>query len=594
MGEMINEIIKKLKPKEKIAIIVSMSALAVLLLTLVILLAFCGADKHKHVYDCYLEKVDTGFNLVGKCNVFGCQDPHYLVKGVNPAVESTTEATCGVDGEIVYVYTEKGNTGRYIEKIKATGNHYFNGTLTEELLNEDGALDSSLPGVKPTMEIAYVCGDIIDGFYQCSSCNIPVLVPIYRDHIGVNTTVSFPDCENHGEVQQICKYCSVEIGDPIATEPLGHAYVFEIQQKGGKSNLVGTCQRANCQNPDYLEENVTDLKEISKTESTCASLGVTVYQYVNKNGETVQISIVSDGKPNHVICGVDATTLADENGYYDYKQEGIKMFAGRVAECGKLTNAYYICEECSQTVLVKVTKPGHTMKLDYSTVKNPTALTTGSIAYRCHNDDCTASLTIQLPVINLDKNAEIIDDATATTDAIVKYTYDTEFGETVELQLSLSTNHDHVYSYSLDDKGDKINLVGKCVVAGCPTPDYLEENVTDIKLVSEISATCLNGKISRYTCVSSSGRTLSFEIVDGEPTGDHILNGVLAEGTEVVQVNDNGTLITVKAFKYGKNGISLFSSQTIEAGTTVRGYFKCERCGKTVLVWVYIPKDYQP
>lgn len=595
MGEMINEILKKLKPKEKIAIIVSMSALAVILLSLVILLAFCGADRHKHVYDCILEKVDGQFNLVGMCTVKDCEDPELVVRGVNPATEVTKEATCGIPGEIVYTYTHKGNTGKYVEKTEITGKHTLNGKPIEELLNEDGSINSDVSGVRLAVDGNYPCGSIVKGFFECESCERPALVDVYIVHKGLVIGTDFADCETEGAEQEICTNCGAELGEPTPTAPLGHAYTFELQQEGGKSNLVGTCQRAGCTNPDYLVEDITDLKEISKTQSTCAAPGVTVYQYVDKDGKKVEVSIISSEKPNHILCGVDATTLADADGHYDYKQEGVKMFAGKVAECGKLTGAYYICEECTQLVRVEVTKPGHTMKLDYSTVTNPTAINKGKISYRCYNEDCTASLTITLPVITLGTNAVIITDATATSDAIVKYTHTvSDFGVEVELEIPFSTDHDHVYKYTLEEKSGQTNLVGFCTVSGCPTPEYREDNITDLQLMKEIPATCLYGKTSEYTCLTSSGKKVTFQISDDKPTGDHILNDVVAKGTQVVQVEDRGEIVTVLAFEYGQEGINVFSSQSLEPNTTVKGYFRCEYCGETVLIWVYVPADYQP
>jgi hypothetical protein len=92
-----------------------------------------------------------------------------------------------------------------------------------------------------------------------------------------------------------------------------------------------------------------------------------------------------------------------------------------------------------------------------------------------------------------------------------------------------------------------------------------------------------------YVCTAN-GKEVTFTIVEGEPNGEHVLNGKVAEGTEIVRVGDE----TVKAFKYGTEGIKVFNNQTIKANTTVKGYFRCEKCEELVQVWVYIPADYQP
>ncbi len=593
MGERINEILKKLKPKEKIAIIVSMSALAAILLGLVLLLAFCGADKHKHSYICTLEMVDGKFTYARSCTVKDCDQPYYEEKDVNATVESVTDATCGKKGEIVYVYSYQGSEARYIEYTPITGKHTLNGKPIEELLNEDGSIDESVPGVSLRNDIVIerVCGETEKGHYQCESCGELVLMDVVLGHRGRNEVIMSASCLATGSQQLVCMDCGEELADPTEIAPLGHNYSFTLQQTGSVNNLVGECTRSDCPDPDYFEANVSGLEVVGTTQATCAKPATTTYKYKNENGQTIEVTVEIPGeRPNHTLNGVDYTTLANEDGTFNHTISGIEFHLGH-SICddpkSEQLNGSFECEVCSQRKQVRIATVGHKNVLDYSTVNKPSFTSDGHIDFKCTNDSCNVFLRFRLPAVVIGKNAEIISQNTANNTVTVKYTHDADFSQKVELTITISNDHEHNYTYSLNE--EKTVLTGVCTVSGCLNPNYRVEGITNITKGNEIPATCASGKIVEYICTAN-GEQISFRLVEGEPTSEHILGGKVAEGTEVVQIGDE----IVKAFKYGTEGIKLFSGEEIEPNTKVRGYFNCERCGELVHVWIYIPADYQP
>jgi hypothetical protein len=63
--------------KDKLAVIISMGALALILISVVMLITFCGgASGHEHSYTYSLNKDGDTFVLLGKCSVDGCSNPN--------------------------------------------------------------------------------------------------------------------------------------------------------------------------------------------------------------------------------------------------------------------------------------------------------------------------------------------------------------------------------------------------------------------------------------------------------------------------------------------------------------------------------------
>lgn len=576
MGERLNEILKKLKPKEKIAIIVSMSALAAILLGLVLLLAFCGADKHKHSYICTLEMVDGKFTYTRSCTVKDCDQPYYEEKDAKATVESVKDPTCGTMGEIVYVYSYQGSEARYTEYTPVTGKHTLNGKPIEDSLNEDGSINFGIPGVGLASgeSTDRPCGTVLQGHYECDSCGKEKLVQIdvAFGHRSEDKVIEAATCLTSGSQQAVCKDCGEKLADPTEIAPLGHKYVFDLNE----TKLVGECIRCS----DDFQADVSTLEVVGETKATCAKLATKTYKVTTNDGQTIEATVEIPGVlAEHTLNGVAYTTLANEDGTFSHTIPGIQFHTGH-SMCddpkSDELNASFECEVCGQRKQVRIATTGHNNVLDYSTVKKPSFTEAGYIDFKCTNNNCGVFLRFTLPVVEIGKNAEIISQNTANNSVTVKYTHTADFSQTVELTITISNDHEHKYTYSLND--EKTILTGVCTVSGCLNPNYRAEVTNVTKTGKVIPATCSSGEIVEYICTAN-GKALTFSVVEGDPNGEHVLNG------KVVKTGDS--------VEFGTEGVKLFD-RPITDGKGL-GYFNCEKCGELVQVYVYnIPDDYQP
>lgn len=119
------EMLSALKPKEKLAIALSMSGFALILAAILMAFSFCSASRHEHKYDYHLELIDGKFNLVGYCGIADCPSPECVTKDIKGvSLVSAESPTCAKEGKRVYAY-RKGNVNlQYVEKIPTTHHRY--------------------------------------------------------------------------------------------------------------------------------------------------------------------------------------------------------------------------------------------------------------------------------------------------------------------------------------------------------------------------------------------------------------------------------------------------------------------------------------
>ncbi len=600
MGAKIKEIFEKLTQKEKIIIIASASALALVLITVALLLAFCGTgdgnasgsvDHNTHSYKYELIKADGKFNVVAKCNLAGCKDPGFVVPDVKAEIKSYVDATTEKEGSIVYSYEYEGRELLYIEKIDPIPyhEHKLNGKTEKEFLGDNRVVSYDYPGIKIANNVSYVCEGTVGGFYKCDECEELVQVQVYRPHVGILAVTLNPGCDTPGKESTVCDLCEILLEEGGEIPALGHSYEYSIV---GASTVVGTCTRKGCTNPESREENVKSLTLVDKIPSkNCATPGQEIYTYVNSKGETVKISVSDKKVKNHTLNGKDATTFMDADGNYSFDVKGITTASP--VTCGSSVLGLYICEVCEEPVRVTVTKPAHNMKLT-GTV-NPTKTADGYTFLKCHNVGCDEpAMKIILPKIEIGKNATVIVEADVGVEEVVRYrTSDNAFNLLIELEITISSKHDHVYSYTIEDNGGQINVIGTCTVNKCADPNKTWEGVTGLKETHRHPATCQNGEKVEYTCKTKIGETLDFFVYVGEKLDGHCINGAVATPDTVVQIEVGGVIENVPAFTYtgGKDGIKVFNTD-FQPGDLVSGYYICEHCEQPVQIKVYIPEDY--
>lgn len=604
MGAKIKEILQKLSQKEKIIIIASASALAVVLITVALLLAFCGTGDsgsgdgvgvHTHTYgDFKLEKVDGKFNLIGKCTAAGCPIPDFLLKDVKTEIKSETQTACGYK-EIVYSFNYDGTEVTYSEGIVVESNHRLNGKFENEFLDENRVANYDIPGVKIFSGGTYECEGTVDGYYMCDDCQQLVQINVFKPHIGELAVTLEPDCDTLGKESTVCKDCGVILAEGDDIPALGHSYEYEISG----NTVIGKCVRKGCTDPDYREENVKNLTLVEKIPSvSCAAPGKLVYSYTDSKGEKVTVTVVDKDASvkDHTLNGKDASTYLDKDGYFAFNVKGVTPFnALKCANPGEVVTdfGYYTCEECGQMVPVTIVMPTHNMII--AGTVNPSKTKDGITYLRCSYAHCDVSFPIVLPKIEIGKNATVIVEADVGVEEVVKYWHiDNVFNERIELEITISSKHDHEYIYTIEEKDGKTNIIGKCTVNKCTDPDYVWDSVTDLKETHRHPATCQTGEMVEYTCKTKIGDTLNFFVYVGEKLNGHILNGVLAKPDVTVTVTVEGEEKQIQAYTYtgGKDGIKLFGSTEFKPGDVVSGYFICEHCKQPVQIQVYIPKDY--
>ena len=599
MGAKIKEILEKLTQKEKIIIIASASALAVVLITVALLLAFCGTgdgntggvEHSTHNYKYQLVKADGKFNVIAKCNLAGCTDAGFVVPDVEADIKSYVDPTIDEEGVIVYSYTYEGYELLYTEKLAPIPNHEhkLGGKTEKEFLSENRVVNYDYPGIKIANNVSYVCEGTVGGFYKCDECEELVQVQVYRPHVGIIAVTHEPDCDDPGRKSTVCDLCEKILAEGDEIPALGHSYEYSIV---GSNTVVGKCTRNGCTSPEHRDENVKNLTLKETIPSTnCATPGQKVYTYVNSKGEKVEVTVSDKVVKSHILNGKDATTFMDENGKYSYDVKGITT-DGPVT-CGSSVLGLYICEACHQPVRVTVTKPAHNMKIT-GTV-NPSKTADGYTFLKCHNPGCDEpALKITLPKIEIGKNATVKTAADVGVDEVVIYrTRDNVFNYLIELEITISSKHDHVYSYTIEELDGKINVYGTCTVNKCGDPNKTWEGVTSLKEIHRHGATCQNGAKVEYTCKTKTGETLEFFVYVGDKLEGHCINGVVAKPDTVVQIEVNGVIENVPAFTYtgGSDGIKVFNKD-FKPGDVVNGYYKCEHCQQPVQITVYIPTDY--
>ncbi len=574
---------KSLNKKEKIIVISSMSAFAVVLIAVVLLISFCGAVKHNHKYDYIMEMQDGKFNVIGKC--FGeegeCNKPDVFIADVKATASTTKNPTCIAEGETVYTYTHDNKELTYTVSTPVV-DHRVNGTLAGELANADGSFNYNVPGVYILTDDD-VCEGTVSGYYTCEDCNGVVSIQVYKPHIAVERPGIPATCTTTGTRKIVCDDCGIALDNDITVPALGHDYSYTLTiDSGSASELSYKCLRDDCH--ESKTEAVTSYSVTGSTVGSCAAPAKTVYKVTTASGKTYE-NIVVDSKERipHKLNGKDAKDT------YEYGTPGIQYFADSNIICGTTFPAYFICDVCKNIegndgmVNVQVAKPDHVYYLDYSTLVKPDYKTAGVIYYRCTNIDCTLKLEIKLPkviVSGAGKNADIISPATEDHGEIAKYKFTNElpFDVTVEIDEVISAPAiGHNYTYSLVGDGVAVGaeIKGTCSNSGCSKPET-KNRISQIVKSVITKATCVSPAGSSYELILDNGQKITLEISSGTTLGDHQLAGV--DGSSLQ--NYDGT------YYDNIKGIKIFGNGPLDCDATENGYYQCEACGGLVSVTV--------
>ena len=148
-----SEIFGAVKLKNKIMIVSTMAAFALLLVTVIGVLNLVTVDTHTHDYSYSIDRSEDGnFNLIGICKVSNCESPYYAEIGISGVKLLMAESsTCSKEGKRVYSYTKDGVTVKYVENIPMAAHTYDFSVDTQGGVNylygkctEDGCTNPNL------------------------------------------------------------------------------------------------------------------------------------------------------------------------------------------------------------------------------------------------------------------------------------------------------------------------------------------------------------------------------------------------------------------------------------------------------------------
>ena len=440
--------------------------------------------EHKYVYT--LSHNDGHFLLKTECgNSYCTSEPK--VDEVTESVKETGRIpqTCGVGEKITYSYDIGGETVTIVVTNGiGTGEHILNGVVYKTLLNEDGTIDFTTPGIRLPSSSTFKCGQTVDAYFTCSSCGklreVKTVLPTHNYELA--SLALAPTWEDTGSAVISCKnsFCSdknmsvtlpkISVGEnsvvlehgndvhggiigytyvindiPLTfnitlekRECVTHTYVYELEVKEDVVILVTKCDKPWCS--EMSKVDVTDTGRVTvsdKDAPTCTKSGTKLYKYVYGDivAETVvDTNITKSGE--HVIAGQIYKSLLNSEGKIFVEIPGVKAFEPYEYGDDNI-NAYFECEHCGELVLVYAYSLVHFGELKEIT-RQPSMSTEGEAVFVCGNPNCAGDeFTVTLPAVALGGNATIIAVSNGVHGGVVRYVYNTDFGVKIEIDIEL-------------------------------------------------------------------------------------------------------------------------------------------------------------
>ena len=391
-----------------------------------------------------------------------------------------------------------------------------------------------------------------------------------------------------------------------------------------RSDLVGTCTRCNKEATEEngAETNITDAKEIAKTEATCKKEGTITYEYTSENAGKVTVTvstglaphtlyIENEGAENAKKITIDSLLVNNAIDITKYAEYGVEEYLGYESSCkadaidgvnpgpdeeGKSQGTYkrgqghYTCPVCDEPQPV-TTYRTHTYE-SITVTKQPTCTANGEGKF-----DCTTCGT---------------KDITITGDEAAKYDELKALGHDIAYKLTENTT-------TVDDETD-FYLTVYCRTCG----------VENSALGEEYEAYGEDGKLVKGEKVAGSEKIPSCNA--DEPYGTVDYKVKLPDGTEqtitvttkrvyhtlagkeftneyttedAIDINDPKYAGLVKEYKGYESSCKTDAMNEINPGPNAqgeaqgtykygRGYYKCENeeCGEEQPVVTYRSHTY--
>ena len=482
------EMLSTLKPKDKVTIVASMSGLALVLMSIILLLTFCSANNHQHEYDYRLEREDGKFNLVGYCQVPGCADPEYVEKDVSGVKMVYAERpTCISEGKREYIYYKNGGRIQYVETIETCA-HVFN---PNDLKLQDGRITAtcSQAGCGYVLKLENVTSLAIDQ-YISGNCFMPVqtvykyeangresnfialAVETEAHTLGGKPATSLENadgsynfnengvhllsssnslaCGETGDGYYVCEKCAQRV--VVKVKKPQHNIVFSTSgiveptpYATGSVNV--TCSSEGCQYSDKIVLPTVVVGVNAEIVNAASATSIMVrYTYTHALGQTLTLEFeveVVEHNYEYKLTLIPITDNSDKK--YRFDLVGTCTDPYCIYPNNTIENVDFEMTDTSTCVKGETTfsceMDGHvyTLKLpwsdesisdkhdyDYNLTQatKPTKTSAGSIILYCKA--CNYSETVELPKVELGVNAEVVlDEEYGTT---LKYTYTTDKG----------------------------------------------------------------------------------------------------------------------------------------------------------------------
>ena len=279
----------------------------------------------EHDYDWQLKIMESDdsifapFALIGNCEC-GAED---RINNILVTTRITRAATCSVPGELTYVYEHEGEeytATRALPKIP----HMLDG----ESVVADAKLNYAEYGEKVYLENGEVLtcdSNGVKAYYMCSECDQKVSVILYREHAGeweITLDASSTDCVATGTKTFTCTYPDCGHTETKPYSSINHSYKATLTKNGDFHKLELVCTVNGCADK-VVYDGITDIKVTVIVAATCCVDGAVEYEFVHQG--TAYKFMASVGKGNHVLGGVDYTTLLDKDGKIASNVEGLMM-----------------------------------------------------------------------------------------------------------------------------------------------------------------------------------------------------------------------------------------------------------------------------
>ena len=352
--------------KDKLSVIIAMGALALILISVVMLITFCGgASGHDHNYTYSLDKDGDNFVLVGKCTVDGCSNPNFSDRNLKDVtLTEQVNATCLSGGKNVYSYEKDGVVYVYEEITGEAKSHTVNGKSIDELRNEDGSLNYDPTCIVPYADVKITCGITADGVFTCPDCGTNVPTKVRIDCAPVDEWIpvygNVATCVKDGKEALLCRYCNKALETRTAAA-LGHDITHVLRRRDNKFLVVSVCSRC-VEGGSEVQVLPTDsaLKIKEVVPASCANPAMTTYTYTMADGEVLETTVESGTALGKCIVAGKEYTAPTEA--VAYNTPGLHIYPNQESgdmTCGGQVDGYFVCEVCKKpTPPVKVKMPG--------------------------------------------------------------------------------------------------------------------------------------------------------------------------------------------------------------------------------------------